>query len=334
MKLLILGGTQFLGRHIVDTAIARGHQPALFNRGTRPPPSSGLMQYVGDRNSDVASLRTHSFDTVIDCSGYTPEHMNRVADALGNGIAHYVFVSTISVYQQLSPNVVFNEDQPLAAGNDGYGALKARAEEAIHARYPERVAVVRPGLIVGPHDHTGRFTYWPRRFAASASDSQRRDVLVPGRPERPIQWIDVRDLAAFCVELAESQIRGTFNVVTPPRAHTMQHLVDACNALTGDSATLHWRSDEALLGEGIAPWTELPLWLPEQDGQIGGLMLADSARAVAAGLRLRSVEDSTAATLQWCAKYPDVDRATRVATLTAQRESDLLARLPRASRVV
>lgn len=320
MKILVLGGTLFLGRHIVDAALAQGHELALFNRGRH---NAGLFPDVeklrGDRDDDVRALTGRRFDAVIDTSGYRPQQMRDIAAVLDRSTLHYIFVSSISVYRAFSPGWRYDETAPVQDGVDGYGALKARCEEAIEAAMPGRVAIVRPGLIVGPYDPTGRFTYWLRRLA------QGGEVLAPGRSERPVQWIDARDLATWCVQLAQRRIAGTFNAVAS--GTTMGQLLASCLALTGTAAQLTWVSDRQLVEAGVSPWTELPVWIPEDDAAFGGMLLADNRRAQRAGLVTRPVEDTVAATLHWARQCPDQpeDATTRVVTLTLEREARLLA---------
>ncbi len=321
MNLLVLGGTIFLGRHVVEAALARGHRVTLLNRGRHGKALfPGVERLVGDRDGDLGALKGHAFDATIDCSGYTPEQVQRSATTLGVGAGHTVFVSSISAYAGFAPDKLYDETAPLASGHEGYGAQKARAEEALLAARPGRAAIVRPGLIVGPHDPTGRFTYWPRRVARGG------EVLAPGRPERPVQFIDARDLAAWCVALAEARTAGTFNAVGPRLP--MHVLLDACRDVAGSDARFTWMSDEALLALAVAPWTGLPLWLPESDPAFGGMLLADLSRARAAGLRTRDAHATIADTLAWTPDADDLAAARPVATLNAEREAEILA-LPR-----
>ena len=321
MKLLVLGGTIFLGRHVVATALARGHEATLLHRGRHGTALfPEVERLIGDRDGDLGALQGRSFDATIDCSGYTPEQVSRSAAALGDGAGHTVFVSSISAYAGFAPDKVHDETAPLAPGNEGYGALKARAEEALLAARPGHAAIVRPGLIVGPHDPTGRFTYWPQRVARGG------EVLAPGRPERPVQFIDARDLAAWCVALAEARTVGTFNAVGPRLP--MRELLEVCRDVAGSDARFAWRSDETLLALAVAPWTGLPLWLPESDPSFGGMLLADLSRARAAGLRTRGARDTVADTLAWTPDADDLAAARAVATLSPEREAEILA-LPR-----
>jgi len=193
VRILVLGGTLFLGRHVVDVALARGHDVVLFNRGRRNPHLFPEIEKLrGDRDGDLAALRGRRFDAVIDPSGYRPEQVRAVADVLGGAIAHYTFISSISVYRELLPHRSFDEHAPRAEGEQGYGALKARCEDALEETMPGRVARVRPGLIVGPHDPTDRFTYWPRRVARGGK------VLAPGHLLMALRYIarNARDKGA------------------------------------------------------------------------------------------------------------------------------------------
>jgi 2'-hydroxyisoflavone reductase len=320
LKLLVLGGTVFLGRHVVEAALAAGHHVTVFNRGRRaiawPGPVEAL---VGDRDGDTSALRGRRFDAVIDCSGYRPAQINSVAEALGPGLPFWVFVSSISVVARFPPGQPHDETAPVTADTSGYGGEKARAEEALQALAPGKAAVVRPGLIVGRHDPTGRFGYWPWRVAQGGA------VLAPGRPERPVQVIDVRDLATFCLRLAESSTAGTFNAIGP--ALPMQAVLEACRAASGADAHFVWRTDAELLAAGAAPWTGLPLWIPESDADFGGMLLARNELAISAGLRCRPLGDTVADTLAalseagtGVAAFPNV--------ITREREARLVASAP------
>ncbi|TXD94241.1 NAD-dependent epimerase/dehydratase family protein [Mitsuaria sp. TWR114] len=324
MRLLILGGTVFLGRHVIDAALARGHAVTMLNRGRH---GRGLFpeveRLVGDRDGDMSALRGRAFDAVIDCTAFNPAQVERGLAALDTGAPHVVLVSSISAYGVFPPHRVFDESAPLAPGHEGYGPLKARAEEALTHALPGRHAIVRPGLIVGPHDPTGRFTYWPTRVARGG------EILAPGRPERPVQVIDVRDLAAFCLTLAESRVTGSFNAVGPRMP--MHALLDACvQAAPEAGARFTWLPDDLLLVLGMAPWTQLPLWLPENDPTHGGMLLGDATRAAAAGLTCRAIEDTAADTLGWALapREPDWDASKLVATLTPAREAECLGARP------
>lgn len=326
-KLLILGGTRFLGPAIVDVALAAGHEVTLFNRGkTDPNRYKQLELRVGDRDTgDLASLKTGSWDCVIDNSGYAPSHVQATAELLRDRVQQYLFVSTISVYADTSAELV-GEDTKLATVSDEvaaqtktireasryYGAMKARCEQAAERAMPGRVAQVRPGLIVGPEDNSDRFTYWPVRVKRGG------EVLAPGDPDREVQFIDVRDLGAFCVRLAETGKCGVWNAVGLPMRLSMQELLHACKAAENADARFTWVSEEFLVEHRVRAYTEMPLWLPRaQRGHI------DNSRARKDGLGFRPVADTIRATLDWFATEP-ADRKLR-AGLGVEREQELLA---------
>lgn len=326
MNLLIIGGTVFLGRSIVELALERGHQVTLFHRGRHNP---GLFpecdRIIGDRlnAADLAPLRGRTWDAVIDPSGYFPRAIELVADAVGENTGHYTFVSSVSVYPDVStPNM--DESAPVGTIDnptieeitaESYGPLKALCEAAALRRMPGRVLNVRAGLIVGPHDPSDRFTYWPRRIARGGA------VLAPGSPDAPTQFIDVRDLAEWIVRCAESGTVGTYNATGPATSLTLGRLLDRCIAVAQSGASLEWVSDEFLIAHGVGPWIELPLWIPAEQGAVG-FNTINCDRAMQAGLDYRPVEDTIRATLDWDSTTPD--RVMR-AGLAAEREESLLA---------
>jgi 2'-hydroxyisoflavone reductase len=320
VKILVLGGTVFLGRHVVEAALARGHDVTLFNRGQQNPHLFPEIEKLrGDRNGDLVALRGRTFDAVVDSSGYRPEQVHRIATTLGP-TGHYTFISSVSVYERFPPGKSFTEDAPLAAGIDGYGSLKARCEEALQAVLPGRVAYVRPGLIVGPHDPTDRFTYWPRRVARGGH------VLAPGRPERAVQFIDVRDLADWCLRLGEYRHVGAFNAVGPRAGLTMGELLTECRVVAESDAHFIWIPDEQLTAASIRPWTKLPLWIPEGDANFGGMLLADNRRAVASGLTFRPLAETIRATLEWDRREGGAPStsSTKITPISPERERELL----------
>jgi 2'-hydroxyisoflavone reductase len=323
MRLLVLGGTAFAGRHLVDLAIERGHDVTLFNRGqTGADLFPGADRVVGQRSGDLEGLRGRRFDAVVDTSGYLPADVERSAGLLSGTAGRYLFVSSRSVYTDHSV-AGMNEDAPLAdlpAGAprdevtaESYGPLKALCEGAVQAAFPGRAVILRPGLIVGPHDPTGRFTYWPRRLAAGG------DVLAPAPSEQPVQLIDARDLAAFALDLLEGGASATFDVVSPAGMLTFAGVVDACREASGVGSQTVWVSEEFLLERNVEPWTEIPLWTPGHDHT--GFQRSDTARAVAAGLRVRPIVDTAADTLRWVGEGD----APRGDALTPEREAELLA---------
>jgi len=321
VKILVLGGTVFLGRHVVESALARGHSVTLFNRGRQNPNLFPKVEKLrGDRDGDLSALGGRRFDAVIDTSTYTPGQACGMAKILDRRIEHYTFISSISAYAGFPAGRSYDETAPLAEGNDGYGPLKARSEEALEAAFRGRVTHLRPGLIVGPHDPTDRFTYWPRRIA------QGGEVLAPGRPERPIQFIDARDLADWCVRLSEGQRTGYFNAVGPKSLLTMQQFLETCRSAVGCNARFNWVSDEELITAGAEAWTELPLWIPENDGESGGLFLGDNQKAIATGLTYRPILDTIKETLEWDVQEgAPPDSPIRVTPISRKREASILA---------
>ena len=319
MKILVLGGTVFLGRHVVNAALAAGCEVTLLNRGTHDVRfAQPVEQLRGDRDGDLSALHGRRFDAAVDCCGYTPAQLKHTAQVLNGQVDHYVFVSTISVYAGFPPGCGYDETAPVTPATEGYGGAKARAEEVVQTEFSGRVTVLRPGLIVGPHDPTGRFTYWPLRLARGGT------VLAPGRPARPVQCIDVRDLAAWCVHLAAQRKQGVFHGVGP--CGTMADLLQACQQAAGGDARWVWCDDASLLAAHVAPWTGLPLWIPEADPDAGGMLLASDRRAVLAGLTTRPWVETARDTLAWALEAGS--SACSAMALTAEAEAALLAMLP------
>lgn len=288
MRLLVLGGTGFVGRHIVERVIARGDDVALFNRGRSAPglfPGAELLR--GDRAGDLRALRDGGpWDAAIDVTGYHPEHVAASCELLAGRVGQLTFISTISVYDDWSrPGV--DEDAPLAAptgrgGGEDYGPLKALCERAVLDALPGRALIIRPGVVAGPHDPTNRFSAWVERIARGGR------VLAPGAPERPVQLIDARDLAAFVVEMTAARRTGVFNAVGADL--TWGEMLAAC-VPPGSDAELVWVADEALRAAAIDD-DALPLWVAADDVDDAGFMRVSSARALAAGLRHRPFEQT------------------------------------------
>jgi 2'-hydroxyisoflavone reductase len=295
MRILVLGGTQFLGRHVVETALARGHEVTLFNRGTtRPELFDGVEKLRGDRDGGLGALAGRGFDAVVDTSGYVPRIVRETLDALGE-IGHYTFVSSISAYADLStPPVVDSPlarlDQPSEDWREHYGALKALCEEVVRERVPAAF-VPRPGLIVGPHDPSGRFGYWVARLA----DGGR--VLAPAPPEAPAQVVDGRDLAAWIVRAAETSLTGTFNAVG--ERQTRGQVLETCRLGAGADCELVWVDGDFLAAQDVGEWMELPLWLHSPEYQ--GMVDVDPTPALQAGLTLRPLDETVTDTLAWLA---------------------------------
>lgn len=333
--MLILGGTQFLGRHIVDSASARGHELTLFNRGrTDPRPIAGVEQIHGDREHDLSLLADREWDAVIDTSGYLPRVVAASAELLAGAVDRYVFVSSISAYGTFTrPGL--DEDASIAPppppGSEDvatyYAELKASCERVLDRVLPSRTLVVRPGLIVGPHDPTERFTYWVRRLA----DGGR--VLAPGAPDQSVQLIDARDLAEWTVRMAEQRSVGVFNATGPAAPLTLGPMLERVRTATGNGAELVWVPEDRLAEAGVEPWDELPLWLDlPRHPEFRGFLAVDVGRAVAAGLAFRPLEDTVADTLAWVRTRDGVPGNTagvplELAGLAPGREAELLARL-------
>lgn len=329
MRLLVLGGTQFLGRHLVDAALEAGDAVTLFHRGrTNPGLFAGRVERIeGDRDGGLDVLTGGEWDAVVDTCGYVPRVVAASASALAGRCGHYTFVSSESVYGDVSEAGI-DETAPVARLRDPateridgetYGGLKALCEEAAEAAIPGRVLNVRPGLIVGPWDPTDRFTYWPRRIAAGGR------VLLPGGAERPVQFVDARDLAAWILAAARRGLAGTFNACGPAERTGMGVVFDACAAVSGSDARAAWTDERALIDAGVEPWSELPLWVGEGATPTdAGFMQISSARAIAEGLAFRPVEEVVRDTLEWDRGHPEFRSA---AALTPEREAELLAAL-------
>ncbi|MEP7102764.1 MAG: NAD-dependent epimerase/dehydratase family protein [Burkholderiales bacterium] len=344
MQLLILGGGVFLGAHTLDAALANGHAVTVFNRGrVRSVWPAGVEVLTGDRVADLAVLAGRRWDAVIDTCGYTPAELQASAEALRDACACYLFVSSVSAYADASESMTA-EDHPLAsfagiARDDRdmchYGPQKAACEAEVMRVFGPRALIVRPGLIVGPGDRSGRFSLWVWRAAAGGT------MLVPDVPnDKALQFIDVRDLAGWMVHLLEAGTRGALNGSGPVGgvgidAHIgWDTLVDACRA----AAIAHRMpvADAVRVGEAfllqrkVQPWSELPLWLPSIDPEYAGFN-RDLRRAAAAGLRTRPLHETIAAVLE--EGVPPADDKRRAGKLTRERESELLAAWSAATKV-
>jgi 2'-hydroxyisoflavone reductase len=329
LKLLILGGTGFLGPCVVRRAVARGHTMTLFNRGkTDPAAFPELERLRGDRSTaDLKALEGRDWDAVVDTSGYFPKQVRESAALLADHVNQYVFVSTISVYQPLD-RAGMDESAPIAAMPAGvdpettktiganYGALKALCEKAAEKEMPGQVTNLRPGLIVGPDDDSDRYTYWPVRVADGG------EVLAPGTPDDPVQFIDVRDLADFIVLCIEKATVGVMNATGPKGGLPVGKMLEACKVAAKSDATFTWAPDELLDVNKISGWSDLPVWIsPRQPG--GGLTALNVGRAVAAGLVFRSPVETARDTLEW---YRATKRHGNF-PFTKERETTALAAL-------
>jgi 2'-hydroxyisoflavone reductase len=316
VRLLILGGTKFLGRATVEAALHRGHDVTLFNRGrTNPELFPEAEKIRGDRDHDLSALEGRTWDAVVDTSAYVPQQARASAAALAESAGHYLFVSSLSAYAD--PSRPLDEESPLAEREEGqpddrlledfsnYGALKVLCERAAAEAFDGPTAIVRPGLIVGPHDPTGRFTYWPHRVARGG------EVLAPDLPKDQVQFIDVRDLGEWIVNLCEQKTEGPFNAVN--HDVTWQTLLETCRDVTGSGAEFIWVDPEFLVEQEVGEWMEVPMWLHEEIG----LHATDASRATDAGLTIRPLAETVQGTL-------DQAETTGDAGLDPAREAELI----------
>lgn len=329
LRVLILGGTGFIGPHLVASLRASGHTVTLFNRGKN---NAGLPADVetlkGDRNGRLDALERGSWDVVMDNSGYVPRHVRLSAELLQDRVERYIFVSSISAYRDLAKPGI-DEDYPVAqladptvekVDGETYGGLKALCEQAVERIYGTRATIIRPHYIVGPGDPTDRFTYWPVRVARGG------EMLAPGTANDPVQLVDVRDLAEFMQRCAEEGISGRYNICTPPRAVSMGALLDTAKRITGSDARYVWAPHPFLEAEGVLETGEIPFW-PPPHGDTAGFALVDSTRAVGQGLKFRDLRETVADTLAWHRTRPAKERTELQAGLTPQREQELLRKL-------
>jgi 2'-hydroxyisoflavone reductase len=316
VKLLLLGGPKFLGHAVLTEALGREHHVTTFNRsGTDPTAWPGVESVRGDRNGGLGALAGRTFDAVVDTSGYVPRIVEAGVELLRGSVDHYVFVSSISVYASFATRV--DEHAPVAVLDDpssedvqsDYGALKARCEVVVERAFPEMATQIRAGLIVGPRDPTGRFTYWPHRIARGG------EVLVPAPLDRRVQLVDVRDLAAFIVRCAEERVAGTFNSTCTFR---FADVVEAACTLTGAEIQLEEIDPGFLVDQGVGEWMELPVWIDERQTEWSQFMYVDTARASAAGLTSRPLADTVQGTLE-------LARPVEGVGLRPEREAELLA---------
>lgn len=301
MKILIIGGTRFLGRTLVETALKQGHELTLFNRGkTNPVLFPDVEQLKGDRDADLHVLTGRKWDVVVDTCGYVPRIVKKSADFLVDAVRQYIFISTISVYADFTKPGI-DEKSPLGQIEDEsieevkaetYGPLKVLCENAVTGAYQKRSAILRCGLIVGPYDPTDRFTYWPVRI------QQGGEVLVPYPPDMQVQYIDATDLARFVLHLAKERINGIFNTTGPDQKLTMFDFLNTCNAVTRAKASLVWVSEEFITSNDI---DHIPMWTP-RDWR--GIFEVNCTKAISAGLLFRPVEETIKNTLEWHATRP------------------------------
>ncbi|WP_328719470.1 NAD-dependent epimerase/dehydratase family protein [Streptomyces sp. NBC_00247] len=300
MKILILGGTGFVGRSVTEAALGRGWDVTVFNRG-RGRPAPGAAALRGDRTAGkagLAALESGEWDAVVDTWSGAPSAVRDAARLLADRAGHYTYVSTRSVYAYPTP-AGLPEDGPLVSGaspdEEGdvpYPQAKLGGELAALGAFGDRALLARPGLILGPYENIGRLPWWLNRTARGGP------VLAPGPRDSPLQYIDARDLAVWVLDAAEQRLNGPYNTVSASGHATMGELLDACVRVTGSDAELRWTDPATILAAGVEPWTELPIWLPE--GELhDALHRGDVGKALAAGMRCRPVSETVADTWTW-----------------------------------
>ena len=325
MKILVIGGTRFFGRAFTEQALSKGHDVTIFHRGQSDSEHfDGANRIIGDRHTDLEKLGDGSWDAVLDTCGFTPDAVTKAAEYLKDKVEHYVFVSSIYVYTE-STEANRTEDAELLQHPEGeptdemkmenYGSLKVLCEQAAEAVMPGKVTQVRPGLIVGPHDASNRFTYWQTRVAKGG------DVLVPGDASCVAQIIDARDLAAFCLKVIEDKTIGVFHVTGPQEPFPLKTIIETAKKVSGSDANFVYVDEDWLVENEVGPWMELPLWLPSESGQ--AMMNVDIQRALDAGLNIRPLEETIRDTLDW---YDSIngDEQEWAAGMKPEREAELL----------
>lgn len=306
MDILILGGTRFLGKFLVEAAIERKHNVTLFNRGSNPDVFPEIEQLRGDRDRDLEILNGRKWDAVIDTCGFIPGTVSKSAKIL-NHVNHYTYISSCSVYKDLSEPGIEETAEVKTMDSDKleeithgtsspiygeyYGHLKALSEKAAEKEIPGKVLVIRAGQLVGPYDYTDRLPYWINRI------SQGGEVLAPGRPQRPIQIIDVKDLSQWIIRMMEQNVTGTFNAVGPEYTLTMEQLLQECKSVMNSDTGLTWVNEKYLMDNHVEPWGEMPLWIPEEYPMSGedkpwiGFLSMSNKKAIKHGLTFRSLSD-------------------------------------------
>lgn len=337
MKILIIGGTKFLGRHLIDAALKNNHEVTLFNRGRKYADEKipDVEQIHGDRNSDLEKLDGKNWSAVIDTCGYLPQTVRKSAEFLSDKVNQYVFISSASVYSETSePNydettatAKLSREQKKAVGKidpkgeltgatlgENYGALKALCEEAAEDAMPNRVLNVRAGMIVGAFDPTDRFTYWVMRVAKGG------EILAPGTSENHIQLIDARDLSEWIIKMIEENESGIFNITGKPFELNFGKMLDAMKTALRSNAKFTWVDENFLNENEVAPWSEMPFYLPESDENARNFLTMNINRALAKGLTFRPLSDTILETLNW-RKAQDFEMR---AGISAEREKELL----------
>jgi 2'-hydroxyisoflavone reductase len=332
LRILILGGTGFTGPYQIRYALSRGHKVTTFNRGKTHPGETPaeVEQLVGDRNGKLDALKNRQWDVVIDNPTTLPAWVRDAAQILKGNVDRYVFISTISVYGEVKQGV--DESAPLAkyegpdpyketleamkaSGYKTYGPLKALSEKEAEKWFPGKALIIRPGLIVGPRDETDRFTYWPVRIDRGG------EVLAPGNPDDPVQFIDARDLAEWTVRMVENGETGIYNATGPAKPLGVGGMLDGIKEAEKSNATFTWVNEEFLTEQKVEPWSDMPVWT----GKDSGLARTNISRALSKGLTFRPLVDAARDTLAWFKSLPQDRRAKLRAGLTPEREAEVLA---------
>jgi 2'-hydroxyisoflavone reductase len=336
LRILILGGTGFTGPYQVRYALGRGHKVTVFNRGKTHPGElpNGVEQLIGDRNGQLDALKNRKWDVVIDNPTTLPAWVRDAAQILKGNIDRYVFISTISVYADTSkPGVSesgalakYDGPDPMketieAVRNSGYktyGPLKALSEQEAEKWFPAKALIIRPGLIVGPGDETDRFTYWPARIDRGG------EVLAPGDPRDPVQFIDARDLAEWTIRMVENGETGIYNATGPALELGIGQMLDRIKTANKSSADFTWVTADFLEAQKVAPWSDMPVWIPPRGEEAGGAQISIQ-RALAKGLTFRPLADTARDTLAWFKSQSAERQAKLKAGLTPEREAEVLA---------
>jgi len=332
LRILILGGTGFIGPHQVSYALARGHKLTLFNRGHEPDAWNGRVEeLIGDRNTgDLKSLEGREWDVCIDNPTTMPFWVRDAGRVLAGKVGQYIFISTISVYADNKPGedesaalLPYAGKDPMAETSAGpnrelYGPLKAVSEAEAKRQFGGAVTIIRPGLIAGPGDETDRFTYWPVRLARGG------EVLAPGDGKDWVQFIDARDLAEWTIRMAETRTLGVFNATGPARVLQMRPMLDAVRTGIDSTAKFVWVSDAFLDANKVSAWSDMPVWVPRHSDD-AGFVQRNTDKALAAGLTFRPVARTASDTLAWFKTQPPERRAKLRTGLAPDREAALLA---------
>jgi 2'-hydroxyisoflavone reductase len=332
LRILILGGTGFIGPYQVQYALSRGHKVTTFNRGkTRKHElPEGVEQLIGDRKGQLDALKNRQWDVAIDNPTTLPAWVRDAAQILKGNVERYVFISTISVYEdsktgpdETAPLQKYDGPDPYketleamkASGFKTYGPLKALSEKEAEKWFPRQTLIIRPGLIVGPHDETDRFTYWPVRIDRGG------EVLAPGTPSDPVQIVDARDLAEWTIRMAENRETGIYNATGPTKTFGIGAMLDGIKEALKSNARFTWASEEFLAQQKVQPWSDMPVWVGANDGTTR----TNIDRALAKGLTFRPLADTSRDTLAWFKSLPQDRQSKMRAGLTSEREVEVLA---------